>query len=176
VNVNDLIDRVTELNLNGFPRQHVALVCDTVEVLKPDIICEWGTKDGNSCRLLFEASALSPGCRVHSIENAKLDAPPLLSGCDVLLHHGDGPTITLRLIKGFKRPLILIDDHHVYQDTLDNLATFALEAPGAVLLIHDAGLGRSEASYAIRAFLRRGGNYVLSESTDESGLVRLWPQ
>jgi hypothetical protein len=172
---NQAIDRIDELRLNGFPHDHVQLVCDTVVRLRPDIICEWGTNAGNSARLLYEASTLSP-CPVHSIENADQGTPPLLEGLDITLHHGNGLTITMALTHGKERPLILIDDHHVYQDTYDNLVALRERRKHAVILIHDAGAGISEASTAVRNYLKHCGGYDMREAPSEHGLVRLWPQ
>jgi cephalosporin hydroxylase len=175
VTVEDAVSWIDELALNGFPHEHVQLVCETVHEFQPDIICEWGTNQGNSGRMLYEAAVLS-GCSVHSIEIGEQDAPPLLWDCDIQLHHGDGLMVTLFLTAPvfFERPLILIDDNHVYQETYDNLTALHQKRPHAVLLIHDSHA--NEANAAISAYLKQNGGYDVRESSSETGLMRLWPQ
>ncbi len=185
-----LVERMTTLGLLGYTEAEAVVLYDTVQTLRPDLIVEWGTNTGHSARLFVEArDLLDLKCAIHSVD-VGTDVPVLrpeeeglrqghhVRDQKVALHIGDGPQLAALLYRQRKwsRPLFYIDDNHEYQRVLDELFLLASECPRAVLLLHDAMVGRDqEPDRALKEFL---DNVSVYETHYVPGvpMVALWPK
>lgn len=185
-----LAARMQEISLLGYHPEEADFIFETMAALRPDLVCEWGTNTGHSARLFHEARVLlALDCDIHSVELST--AVPVLRavekgfrrghhvrGLPVTLHVGDGPRVALDLyyLSDRERPLFFIDDNHEEQKVHDELLLLAEECPQAVLLLHDAMIGRSqEPDRALRKFLEGNDRYDIA-SAGERAMVRLWPR
>lgn len=184
--------RVSELGLKGFTPAEVEFIYETMRDLQPDLICEWGTNVGHSARILHEArKLLKLHCELHSIDIAP-EVPSLRASekglarghyvrrCRrVYLHVGDGAETAYLITKRVQpdRPLFFIDDNHEEEEVFNELTFLAARFPNAVMLVHDAMLGRSEEpDRALRRFLERNDNYDVYSLMSGQSIVRLWPK
>jgi cephalosporin hydroxylase len=183
----DLVPRYRELDLVGFNDAELWMIAQTMEELRPDLICEWGTNVGYSARILWEARGmLGLTCPVHSIDISA--NPPILRSADsgkmqghhvqgtgVQLHQGNGPVqaVNLAALHGALRPLLFIDDHHDFEHVSMELTLIYESIPRGTMLLHDAMLTRdNETDQALRVFLGRHGD--LYKAAEVECMVRLW--
>jgi cephalosporin hydroxylase len=183
----DLAPRYRGLSLVGFNDAELWMIAQTMQELRPDFICEWGTNVGYSARILWEArEILGLDCPIHSVDIST--NPPILRSEDagkkqghhvadtgVQLHQGNGPVwaVNLTAQHGALRPLLFIDDHHDFEHVSMELTLIYESIPRSTILLHDAMLTRdNETDQALRAFMERHGD--LYKAAEVEFMVRLW--
>jgi cephalosporin hydroxylase len=186
-----LTDQVLSLGLTGYSPEEIELIYTTMSEYQPDLVIEWGTNIGTSARIFHEArQLLDLACVIHSVEIM----PDLgdswvfkrghhVQGLPVNLHIGDGVTRGIELwhSSGAHRPLFFLDDNHAETEVLRQLRLIHLEAPQAVMLVHDThtpfgdGLRLHEPGVAVQTFLQEA-DYVMVEVLVGQCMVRLWPR
>ncbi len=176
---------LTEIGLDGYSPSEVSLVFETIDRDQPDFICEWGTNVGQSARMFYEVSrGLGVNCPIHSIEisdDVVGGRGKFVEGLPVTLHLGLGLETCLSLYNqsGAKRPLVFLDDNHVYQSVLDQLVVLNREMPEATLLLHDVftdygddGVVLGEPGQAVRDW----NNRDLYEIVGTQPMLRMTPK
>lgn len=194
--VNDVTETITDefekqtslLATAYYSAAEIALVCDTLRLVRPDFICEWGTHVGHSAKLFHDAALLMDvDCVIHSVEISEQvqgGRGSAIGNRYVSLHVGDGPTVGLALYEdsGCVAPLFFLDDSHVYEDVLSQLERIAYETPHAAMLVHDVfkvdvlgNLMLHEPGLAVRDFTRRD-RYTITSVQPRGAMMRLLPR
>lgn len=186
-----LTERIQEIGLTGYSPEEIELIYTTMREYQPDFIAEYGTNIGTSARIFHEArQMLKLDCVIHSIEiHRDLGAVwghergHHVKGLPVDLHIGDGVTRGIELwhASGAHRPLFFLDDNHAETEVLRQMRLIHLEAPEAVMIVHDThtpsegGWRLHEPGVAIQSFLEEA-DYVVVEVLVGQCMVRLWPR
>jgi hypothetical protein len=174
--------RIVGMGLPGYGEDEVGFMCETVEIVQPDRIFDWGTNVGASARIFYEA------CIVHCIVET-IDLPAVLEQLDrdhaggrtgshltpeIRTHRGDGVTEALRLCAAWepKRPLFFLDGNHLRENVFREIWSIHKFCPRGVLLIHDTN---QQPGDAVRNWQHRYGGYRLDVLNSQAGMVRMIP-
>lgn len=192
----DLTEIVERIGLTGYSHEEITMIYETMDELRPEIIVEWGTNVGTSARIFHEArNLLKLPCEVHSVEIQRElgegwghERGHHVKGLPVTLHVGDGVTTGVDLWheSGAERALFFLDDNHAEAEVLRQMRLIHIEAPQAVMLIHDTHYPVAVAGFtswvlhepgvAIQQFLQETGGYDYKEVLVGQTMVRLWPR
>ena len=196
--MTSFVEHIEEIGLVGYSPEELNMILDTMLDQQTDLVVEWGTNIGQSARIFYEAREwLGLPCVIHSVEIQRELGPVWgyerghwVKDLDVRLHIGDGVTrgVDLWHASGAHRPLFFLDDNHAESEVLRQLRMIAVEAPEAVMLIHDTHtpvygneIGASywmlhEPGVAIQTFLKESPDYDYEEVLVGQCMVRLWPK
>jgi hypothetical protein len=175
-------NRIISLDLSGYGEDEINFMCDTVELVQPDRVLDWGTNLGASARVFYEATGAN--CVVETI-----DLPMVLEALDrdhagagtglhlhpdIRQHRGDGVTEALRLCATWnpKRPLFFLDGNHLRENVFREIWAIHKFCPHGVLLVHDTN---QQPGDAIRNWQHRYGGYRLDVLNSQAGMVRMIP-
>jgi hypothetical protein len=155
---------------------------DTVALVKPDRIFDWGTNVGASARIFHEATdahcivetidlpkVLEPLDRDHAGTHTGLHLVP-----EIRQHRGDGVTEAIRLcaIWNPERPLFFLDGNHLHENVFREIWSIHKFCPRGVLLVHDTN---QQPGDAVRKWQHRYGGYRVDVLNSQAGMARLIP-
>ena len=189
---------IDEIGLVGYSPAELNMILDTMQDQQTSFLCEWGTNVGQSARIFHEARVwLGLRCVIHSVEimpdlgtSFGYERGHFVKGFPVMLHIGDGVNEGITLFHDSHVPsnkaLFFLDDNHAESEVLRQMRMIAVEAPQAVMLIHDThfavslsgqtrGWALHEPGVAIATFLETY-DYEYEEVLVGQCMVRLWPR
>lgn len=193
---------IPKVGIHPFPLNEQLLMAGTVARFKPGLVLEWGTHVGKSALIFHYVSReLGLNTLVHSIDLPKdiehSEHPhekrgELVLGLkQVVLHEGDGINTSLGILSKNQRyadriggVLFFVDGDHDYESVKRELSAIIIDAPKAVVLLHDTFYQSSDSGYntgpyrAINDCLLRTKNKYkrIDTSTGLPGMTLLFPQ
>ncbi len=186
-------ERAARLDIPGYGRDEIAFITETLEIVKPEAIFEWGTSYGASARIFHEACGiLGLACQVHSTdlpislaaispEHAGTNTGVIFSGIqDITQHWGDGVTESLVAFRQGNSPrsLFFVDGDHSEENVLRELRWLYAVAPSSALLLHDTNPGARPnfgPHHALVRFLEGDVSYQVTMLNSAAGMARLLP-
>lgn len=193
VSLTDFQQHIRSLGIPGYGDDEVEFMYETVALVRPSHIFEWGTNRGSSARILYEAARDRKmlSCQVHTT-----DLPTLLCGINkehvgsdtgcifahlegITQHYGDGVTCSLLAFREARNPrsLFFIDGDHNEENVLRELRWINLVAPSEAILLHDTHPGARPSFgpfHALNIFLAgEGVKYDVTYLNSQAGMTRL---
>lgn len=176
---------IESLMIPGYGFDEVGFIEETLLLLKPDFIGEWGTNRGSSARIFYELTQLHEiSCKIHTVELpavlAQLDPAhsgastgALLADIPVTCHQGDGVTEALEQYALSKtvRPLFFLDGEHLYENVFREIVSVNRYDPDAWMLIHDTRHGPGIAAEQYNN--RFPAHYEVTILGSQTGMMRL---
>ena len=150
-----------------YPLTELHLMTAVVNLVKPDLIFEWGTHTGKSARIFFEIIRyFKIPAKIYSVDlpdNIEhLEHPKSKRGLlvkkikEVALIQGDGVSESLKIYKKHKKhlkALFFLDGDHSYKSVRRELSQIHKHVQTPFILIHDTFYQSKSSKYNIGPFL-----------------------